>query len=272
MIFYTKQKGKKENIFVAEVGSILFEFRVDEMDVKVRVNGVGVGKVGGENDSNPCVVSGRQSEPENASVSDGLDKDESVKAVISGKVCNDVLGGYLNLGSRHIAEILLGCGSHVPKSDKDAIVKSNRPLEESISPGCVIDKSRSLGHGSVEDCLSLVEGNESVCERVDSLEKLDCFVDEDVKQSTLKLMRLRRWSLISQKKVSQANPKISGDRSMGVCFRLLLRFQRIPLVSVLHFAQLDLVLFGQIFEVFEEVYSACFLWRSLTLNVVKDQS
>ncbi|KAK8588940.1 hypothetical protein V6N13_087834 [Hibiscus sabdariffa] len=188
------------------MGSILFEFRVDEMDVKVSVNGVGVGKVVGENDSNPCVVSGRQLEPENASMSDGLDKDESVKFVIIGKVCNDVLSGYLNLGSRHIGEReLLGCGSHVPKSDKveagkeirkleslrgfgrsnrsswAAIVKSNRPLEESFSPGCVIDKSRSLGHGSVEHCLSLVEGNESVCERVDILEKLDCFVDEDVK-------------------------------------------------------------------------------------------
>ncbi|KAK8486168.1 hypothetical protein V6N13_139681 [Hibiscus sabdariffa] len=101
----------------------------------------------------------------------------------------------------------------------------------------------------MEDRLSLVEGNESVCERVDSLEKLDCFVDEDVKQATLKLTRLRRWFLNSQKKVFRANPRTTGDRSM-----------------------LDLMLFEQIFEVFEELYSACFFWRSLTLNVVKDQS
>ncbi|KAK8652819.1 hypothetical protein V6N13_126842 [Hibiscus sabdariffa] len=209
------------------------------MDVKVCVSGVGVGKVGGENDSDLCVVSDHQSESENASVSDGLDKDKSVKAVISGNVCNAVLGDSLNLGSRHIGEReLLGCGYHVPKSDKvescketrkleslegfgrnngpswAAIVKSNRPLEESVSPGCVIDKSRSLDHGSVKDCLSLVGGNKSVCERVDNLEKLDFFVGEDVKQSTLKFMRLRQWFLNSQKKISQANPKISGDRSM----------------------------------------------------------
>ncbi|KAK8615010.1 hypothetical protein V6N13_068796 [Hibiscus sabdariffa] len=197
LIFSTKQKGKKENIFTSEVGSILFEFRVDEMDVKVSVIGVGVGKIGGENDLDPCEVFGRQSEPKNASVNDGLDKDESIKAVISGKVCNDVLGGSLNLGSRFIGEIeLLGCGSHVPSQI--------RLLEESASPSCVLDKSKSLGHGSVEDCLSLVKGNESVCERVDS----------HVKQSTLKLMRLRRHFLNIQKKVSQVNPKISGDRSM----------------------------------------------------------
>ncbi|KAK8668624.1 hypothetical protein V6N13_106072 [Hibiscus sabdariffa] len=202
LIFSTKQRGKKENIFAAEVGSILFEFRVDEMDVKVSVNGAGVGKVGGENDSDPCVVFDRQSEPENAAVNDGLDKAKSVKAVISGKVFNDVLGGSLNLGSGHVGEReLMCCGSHVPKSNK-----LNRPVEESVSPGCVLDKSKSLGHGSVEDRLSLVEGNESVW-----------------------------W------KVSRANPRTNGDRSM-------------------------------IFEVFEEVYSVCFLWRSLTLNVVKDQS
>ncbi|KAL4379525.1 hypothetical protein GQ457_02G018470 [Hibiscus cannabinus] len=32
LIFSTKQRGKKENIFAAEVGSMLFEFRVDEME------------------------------------------------------------------------------------------------------------------------------------------------------------------------------------------------------------------------------------------------
>ncbi|KAL4291661.1 hypothetical protein GQ457_14G025150 [Hibiscus cannabinus] len=176
LIFSTKQRGKKENIFAAELVSILFEFRVDEVDVKVSVNGVGVGKAGGENDSDPCEVFGRQSESENASVNDGLDKDESIKAVISGKVCNDVLGGFGRSNGLSWA----------------AIVKSNRLLEESASPGCVLDKSKSLGHGSVEDCLSLVKGNESVCERVDS----------QVKQSTQNLIRLRRRFLNSQKKVS----------------------------------------------------------------------
>ncbi|KAK9002277.1 hypothetical protein V6N11_024961 [Hibiscus sabdariffa] len=204
LIFSTKQKGKKENIFTSEVGSILFEFRVDEMDVKVSVIGVGVGKIGGENDLDPCEVFGRQSEPKNASVNDGLDKDESIKAVISGKVCNDVLGDKVESGKENRKLKSLGGFGRSNGPSWAAIVNSNRLLEESASPSCVLDKSKSLGHGSVEDCLSLVKGNESVCERVDS----------HVKQSTLKLMRLRRHFLNIQKKVSQVNPKISGDRSM----------------------------------------------------------
>ncbi|KAL4352857.1 hypothetical protein GQ457_06G008930 [Hibiscus cannabinus] len=225
LLFSTKQVGKKENVILAEVGSILVEFRIAEMGVKVSVNGIEIDKVRGESSPASCVETIRQSEPERTVVNGGLDKVENFNAVIIGKDFNNYVGGFLNLGSSHIGEReLVGGGSHDLQSEKAGsnkcishlesqggvvsrngpswvdIVNSNRPGEESVNPSFVLDENRSTGLGFVEDSCSFEGGIGSAGERVECPIEVEHTEDEDFKQSSIKHMRLRRWLLNNQKK------------------------------------------------------------------------
>ncbi|KAK8612710.1 hypothetical protein V6N13_092821 [Hibiscus sabdariffa] len=205
LLFSTEQVGKKEIIILAEVGSILVEFRIAEMGVKVSVNGIGIDKVGGESSPISCLETFRQSESKRTMVNGGLDKVENFNAVIIGKDFN-------NYGSQ--LESQGGVVSRNVPSWVD-IANSNRHGEESVNPCFVLDKNISMGFGPVEDSCSFERGFGTASERVECPNELEHTEDEDFKKSLLKHLRLRQWLLNKQKKVSQAISKTSGERILA---------------------------------------------------------
>ncbi|KAK8501582.1 hypothetical protein V6N13_027208 [Hibiscus sabdariffa] len=84
-----------------------------------------------------------------------------------------------------------------------------------VNPGFELDKNISTGLGSVEDSCSFEGGIGSADKRVECPIELEHTEDEDFKQSSIKHLRLRRWLLNNQKKVSRASSKTSGEKILA---------------------------------------------------------